>query len=273
MSDTTPHWMRWGGMLAAGGIRAWMSTLDYRALFFDPAVDSIYPSARPRIYVFWHEYLLMPLYLRGNCNLTMLLSKHRDADILYRLAYHMGFECVRGSTYGGATEALLELSRKGQHMHMAITPDGPRGPRRRLAQGPVFLASRLQLPIVPFGMGVDRPWRARSWDRFVLPRPGSRARAVVGPEIMIPAGLDRAELELRRQGVEGLLNDLTAEAEAWAESGEQRAGSVPAFRQGLLLDDDLQGAVVRPPRLLVAEGANLSPRIRGGKRAARRAAG
>src|SRR5215213_5488551 len=109
MKDRTPLWMRWCGLLGATGIRAWMSTLDYRALYFDPSVDGIFPSARPRIYVFWHEYILLPLYLRGNCNLTMLLSKHRDADILYRLAYHMGFECVRCLTYGGATEALLEL--------------------------------------------------------------------------------------------------------------------------------------------------------------------
>jgi lysophospholipid acyltransferase (LPLAT)-like uncharacterized protein len=175
----------------------------------------------------------------------MLLSKHRDADILYRLAYHMGFDCVRGSTYSGAAEALLELSRRGRHMHLTITPDGPRGPRRRLAQGPVFLASRLQLPIVPIGFGADRPWRARSWDRFAVPRPGSRARGVVGPEVMIPPNLDRAALELARQGVEGLLNDLTHEAETWAESGERRLGARRYGRQGLLLDEPRQSPGVR----------------------------
>jgi lysophospholipid acyltransferase (LPLAT)-like uncharacterized protein len=68
----------------------------------------------------------------------MLLSKHRDADVLFRLGHHMGFECVRGSTYGGATAALMELSRVGRQMHLAITPDGPRGPRRELARGLCF---------------------------------------------------------------------------------------------------------------------------------------
>jgi lysophospholipid acyltransferase (LPLAT)-like uncharacterized protein len=235
MKQRTPLWMRWSGLLAATGIRTWMSTLDYRALFYDQSVDGIYPTDRQRIYVFWHEYILVPLYLRANCNLTMLLSKHRDADVLYRVAYHMGLECVRGSTYGGATEALLELSRRGKHMHMAITPDGPRGPRRRLAQGAVFLASRLQMPIVPIGIGIDRPWRTPTWDKFAVPRPGSRARAIVGPEIYVPEDLDRAQIELRRQGVERLLNQLSDEAELWAVSGEQRVGAVPAFRQGLLL--------------------------------------
>jgi lysophospholipid acyltransferase (LPLAT)-like uncharacterized protein len=192
--------------------------------------------------------------MRGHCNLTMLLSKHRDADILYRVAHHLGFECVRGSTHGGAAEALLELSRRGQHMHLAITPDGPRGPRRKLAQGPIYLASKLGLPIVPFGMGLDRPWRAKSWDRFAVPRPGSRARAVVGPEIYIPPGLSRPELEERRVGVETLLTQLCDEAEDWATTGERREGAVAVVRQGI----DPQIAAQRrnePSKLPVAAGA------------------
>ncbi|MCA9235649.1 MAG: lysophospholipid acyltransferase family protein [Planctomycetales bacterium] len=229
---------RLAGFGGSMGIRAWMSTLDYRGYFYDPAVDPIYPSDHPRIYVFWHEYILVPLYLRGHCNLTMLLSKHRDADVLDRLAYHLGFDCVRGSTYNGATSALMELARKGRQMHLTITPDGPRGPRRTLAQGAVFLASRLQLPIVPFGVGIDRPWRAKSWDRFAIPKPGSRVRAFVGPEVWIPRGLDRDELEVRRQGVERMLNGLCEHSEAWAQSGADMPGSVVARRQGRILGAD-----------------------------------
>lgn len=235
MKDSTPLWMRAAGLAAASGIRAWMNTLDYKGLFYDQSVDAVYPAPSPRIYIFWHEYILLPLAIRGNCNLTMLLSKHRDADVLFRLAHHMGFECVRGSTYGGATAALMELARAGKHMHLTITPDGPRGPRRQLAQGPVYLASRLGLPIVPMGLAYDRPWRLNSWDRFAVPRPFSRARGIVGPEIHLPPGLDRDELELRRVAVERLLNDLTTEAETWAESGQRRIGEVTIQRQGRIL--------------------------------------
>lgn len=229
-----PHWlMPCGGAAMAAVIQSWMSTLDYRGLFYQPEVDPWQTAERSRIYVFWHEYILLPLYLRGNCNLTMLLSKHRDADILARVAHHMGFQCVRGSTYGGAASALRELARLGKQMHLTITPDGPRGPRRRLAQGPVFLASRFQLPIVPVGFGLDRPWRATSWDQFAVPRPMSRVRAIMGPEITIPRNLDREELERRRIGVERLLNDLTGEAEQWAASGNARQNSVASGRRGL----------------------------------------
>jgi lysophospholipid acyltransferase (LPLAT)-like uncharacterized protein len=87
--------MRWIGLLAAQGIRAWMSTLEFRALYYDRSVDAKFGCDEPRIYVFWHEYILVPLFLRGHCDLAMLLSKHRDADVLARMAYHLGFDCVR----------------------------------------------------------------------------------------------------------------------------------------------------------------------------------
>ena len=219
-----PLSLRWAGLLAAQGIRAWMSTLEYRALHYDRSLDAQIGCDQPRIYVFWHEYILVPLYLRGHCDLAMLLSKHRDADVLARMAYHMGFDCVRGSTNRGSTAALLDMTRRGKHMHLTITPDGPRGPRRKLAIGPVYLASRTGLPIVPLGFGADRPWRAGSWDRFAVPRPFSQVRGIIGPAVHIPADLDRDELEVRRQGVERLLTDLTLESEEWAVSGTRRQG-------------------------------------------------
>lgn len=226
MSKSVPWKVRLAGLIAAKGIKAWMSTLEYRALFYDQAIDPRFGTDQPRIYVFWHENILVPLHLRGNCDLAMLLSRHKDADILARVAHHGGFDCVRGSSNKGAAAALLEMKRRGKHMHLTITPDGPRGPRRKLAIGPVYLASKLGLPIVPIGFGVDRPWRMNSWDRFALPRPFSRARGVIGPEIHIPDNLDRDTLETCRQDVENILTDLTVEAEDWATSGAHREGEV-----------------------------------------------
>jgi hypothetical protein len=179
---------------------------------------------RPRIYIFWHEYILLPFHMRGHCNLSMLLSQHRDADVLNQAARLGGFDVVRGSTRRGGATALRKLLDRGELQHLAITPDGPRGPRRKLAQGPIYLASKLQMPLVLLGFGFDRPWRVRSWDRFAVPRLGSRARVVVSPEIQVPADLDRGGQEHFRMRIESLLNRLTAEAEAWATSGQRKSG-------------------------------------------------
>ena len=212
---------KFGGLLGSAGVRLWMSTLDYKAAFYDPTIDPARPDCGgQKLFIFWHEYIFFPFYLRGHCNLVLLLSQHRDAEILCRAAYHMGFEVVRGSTKRGGVAAIRKLLRKSRQMHLAITPDGPRGPRRRLAPGAIYLASRLRLPLVVMGFGYDRPWRVQSaWDRFALPRPFSRARCVLSPEIHVPAGLDRHGLEHFRVGVEQVLNRLTHEAEAWAELG------------------------------------------------------
>ncbi|MDC0937239.1 DUF374 domain-containing protein [Pirellulales bacterium] len=113
-------WVRSGSALTAVGIRAWMRTLSYRAHFADPAVDASLPADRPRIYVFWHEYILLPLYLRGHCNLSMLLSKHRDADILDCVARRMGFDCVRGSTYNGASLCCSTRNRNSENRKIKI---------------------------------------------------------------------------------------------------------------------------------------------------------
>ncbi len=224
---------RLGGLLGAAGVRGWMGTLDYKVAYYDPAVDPVFPECQgQKIYVFWHEYILFPLFLRGHCNLAMLLSRHRDAELLSHAAYHLGFEFVRGSTNRGGAAAIRELLRKSGRMHLTITPDGPRGPRRRLAPGPVFLASKLGLPLVAMGFGYDRPWRMQSWDRFALPRPFSRARAVSSGEIFVPPDLNRDALEHFRNKVESLLNSLTAEAESWAAAGTPKLGQRRLERRG-----------------------------------------
>src|SRR5262245_46235217 len=98
-----------GGFVCSQAIRAWMSTLDYRCVYYDRSIDPVMGVDSPRIYVFWHENILIPLYVRGHCHLAMLLSQHRDAEILARVANRMGFDCVRGSTYRGGAKAIWEL--------------------------------------------------------------------------------------------------------------------------------------------------------------------
>ncbi|MFI4876658.1 MAG: lysophospholipid acyltransferase family protein [Blastopirellula sp. JB062] len=222
-------WLRLGGFALHETVRHWLDTLDLRVAYHDPRLDPAYPQNNRRyIYIFWHEYISFPLYLRPYCNIAMLLSKHRDAEWLSHTATMMGFDTVRGSSQRGGATALLELLEKSKSMHLAITPDGPRGPRRRLAPGPIYLASRLGLPLIPMGFGFDRPQRANTWDRFAVPRLFSRGRGLMGPGVTIPPNLNREQIETQRQRVENLLNQITAQAEAWAASGKRMEGEVAA---------------------------------------------
>ncbi|MEK6250086.1 MAG: lysophospholipid acyltransferase family protein [Planctomycetales bacterium] len=228
MKIKNPLFNKTAALLAQGLIRKWMGTLDYQGSVYDPSVDPSSRLCKQRgIYVLWHEYMPSMLNLRGNCDLAMLMSRHRDADILSRLAIHFGFEFVRGSTRRGGQSALRGLMRKSKTHHLAITPDGPRGPRRQLAAGCIYLASKLQLPLVAIGIGYDRPWRLSTWDRFAVPRPYSRCRIVASPHIWLPADLQRDGIEHYRVWVEQTLQQMTAEAEAWAEAGTAKRDQVP----------------------------------------------
>ena len=226
MKITSPCLNKLGGLLGSAAVRWWMGTLDYKVAYYDRAVDPVFPECRgQKIYIFWHEYILFPLYLRGHCNLAMLLSRHRDAEILSHAAYHLGFEFVRGSTNRGGVAALRELLTRSRQMHLTITPDGPRGPRRRLAPGCVYLASKLGLPLVVMGFGYDRPWRVhRAWDQFAIPRPCSRARPCSAARSSSRRISTAKGWNISASQIEQLLNRLTAEAEAWAASGTRKVG-------------------------------------------------
>ena len=216
---------RFAGLFGAVCLRRWLGTLDFKVAYYDPQVDPASPyCCDQNLYIFWHEYIPFPIYLRSHCNIAILLSQHRDAELLADATSLLGFDNIRGSSTRGGAAAIRCLLQKSCGMHLAITPDGPRGPRRVLAPGAIFLASKLGLPLVPMGFGYDRPWRAKSWDRFAFPRPFSRARAVIGPGIHVPPGLDREGLEHFRASIEQLLTRLTLEAEAWAASGSRKKG-------------------------------------------------
>ncbi len=220
MKIYSPFVMRCGGLTICTLTRCLMGTLDYRALYADPTIDPVnegfYGSG---IYLFWHEYIPIPFYLRGHCDFAMLLSRHRDAQWLAHAAGTMGFKTVRGSSYRGGSRALREMREASKGLHLTLTPDGPRGPRRELAPGAIYLASRLDLPLVLMGYGYDRPWRLKTWDQFAIPRPFSRVRAVVSGRLHIPPDLSRDEIEDWRKKIENDLNVVTSEAENWAASG------------------------------------------------------
>jgi lysophospholipid acyltransferase (LPLAT)-like uncharacterized protein len=87
----------------------------------------------------------------------------------------------------------------------------------------IYLAARTELPIVPIGLAFNRPWRARSWDRFALPRPGRRAICITAEPIRVPPDADRDQLEKFRQLVEQNLLNLTEQAERLADQvGQDR---------------------------------------------------
>jgi lysophospholipid acyltransferase (LPLAT)-like uncharacterized protein len=208
------------GVAAASLLRLWLGTLRYDYRPTGPGLDP-HDAALPGryIYTMWHETLLLPIQRYARPDICVLISGHRDAELVAEVCRGLHVGVIRGSTNRGGVEAVRLLLEKGQRMHLALTPDGPRGPRRRVQLGVVYLASRLGLPLVPTAFGFQRAWRADSWDRMILPQPWSRAACVTGEPITVPSDASRNELEPYRQRLQRALMMATEQAEGWAQTG------------------------------------------------------
>jgi lysophospholipid acyltransferase (LPLAT)-like uncharacterized protein len=214
MKLRSPWLIRLTALGLAWTIRLVLSTLRIRIASVGNRPHPIDPNVERAIYVFWHESMLAPLTRR--CPARVLISHHADGELIAQVCAKMNVGVVRGSTARGGSQALLEMIRLDDAAHLAITPDGPRGPRREFQLGPIMLASLTGMPIVPFGVGYTSAWRAPSWDRFAAPHPFSSVTAVIGEPIYVPANLDRDGRDELRQHVEEQMNWATQLAEDWA---------------------------------------------------------
>lgn len=183
------------------------------------------------VYIFWHEYIGALLCQWQRVPMTLLVSQHRDAEWLVPLADAMGYGLVRGSTTRGGASAIRELKSASRNHAIGITPDGPRGPRRELAVGPLWLAARLGVPIYCLAVGMSRERRLKTWDRFAVPVPFGKTRIVFSPPVTISADASRQELESIRTSVQNLMDELHRIADAWADGTISLNGKRPR-RQG-----------------------------------------
>lgn len=215
-----PRLIRLVAIVAAWIIRLWVASLRKELVLApDGRRHPVNPRTERFLYALWHETILWPAAFRGRVH--VLISQHADGELIARICKHLRLGVVRGSTTRGGARALLELHRVSRHSNLVVTPDGPRGPRRRVQPGLVFLASRTGLPIVACGFAYAHAWRARSWDRFAVPWPWSRAVGVFTTPLHVPPGLDRDGLEHYRQLAEEQLARATASAERLASSGRR----------------------------------------------------
>jgi lysophospholipid acyltransferase (LPLAT)-like uncharacterized protein len=152
------------------------------------AMRDLRAARRPFIFSLWHGQLLPLLWFHRGERVSILISEHRDGELIARTAQRLGYGLIRGSTTRGAERALLSLVRELEAgREVAITPDGPRGPARRFAPGALIAAQRSGAPILPVAASADRAWRLGSWDRFVIPKPFAHITIVYGTPTMVEA--------------------------------------------------------------------------------------
>jgi lysophospholipid acyltransferase (LPLAT)-like uncharacterized protein len=175
------------------------------------------------IFAFWHARLLPLVYTHRRRTIAVLVSRHRDGELIARILIRIGYRAARGSSTRGGEEGLRDMLRHAEEGRMlAISPDGPRGPAERLKPGIVYLASRTGYPVLPIAAAASSEWVFDSWDRFRVPKPFARVVTAYGPPITVPPRLTDDEIEVWRVRIEGAIRDLTAEVDVLAAGDRSR---------------------------------------------------
>lgn len=182
-------------------------------------------AGRPFIAAIWHSrILLMPRFYHEVAYrpAAVIISKSFDGQLAGAFGRRYGLTPIWGSSSRGGAEALeqlIESSRQG--LGIILTADGPRGPAQILKPGTIKAAQALGAPIYPATCHAEKVTRLRSWDRFVIPHPFSRAVFIVGKAVRVPPDADAAGLEAKRRELEDELNRITQEAEHYFDAGAE----------------------------------------------------
>ena len=200
----------WVGYLYMRLVRM-TSRIEYRN---GDAVDRARASAGQFILVFWHSRFPMMQYAYPSGSMAVLVSQHRDARLIGSVMAKHGHTTVHGSSTRGGTAAMRALLRAVRDGYdLSITPDGPKGPRRRAKSGVVTAAKLSGLPVLPVAFSSGSARRLRSWDGTLVPRPFCRGLFLYGDPIAVPRDLDADGEEAYRLRIEETLDALTDEAD------------------------------------------------------------
>lgn len=160
--------------LAAGTIRLLGRTMHLSTIGGE-TVDGLYRQGKRIIIAFWHSrQLMMPLAYRGKLA-SILISQHRDGEIIARITNYFGFQAIRGSSTRGGLRAIRQLVKAGRDGgDLVVTPDGPKGPACKVQSGVIYLAKVTGLPIVPLTFACSKKKSFRVGINFKFPIPAAK---------------------------------------------------------------------------------------------------
>jgi lysophospholipid acyltransferase (LPLAT)-like uncharacterized protein len=223
-----------GGFLLAGYIWLIGSTnriirVPAATFFFEPL------EGGPVIVALWHgDHFIFPFFGWQNDKLNILVTLHRDGEVLVRAGQRFGLKFIRGSgDHGGeflrkkavrAFTTMLALLKRGEYVVM--TADVPKV-ARVAGLGIVLLSKHSGCPIVPLAIAASNRWRLSNWDRTAISLPFGRIVMVRGEPIRVPRDADDVALEAARRAVEERLNGVTAQAYAMADGTEVVESALP----------------------------------------------
>jgi lysophospholipid acyltransferase (LPLAT)-like uncharacterized protein len=215
-----PRPLKWHGRLAAGLVYALARSLagTVRFQWEDRTGLLNHPQSKPVIFSIWHNRLALCLelyrqYVQGlhpERRMAAIVSASRDGGLLARVLELYRVQPVRGSTSRRGPQAMLEMTSWAEKGYdIAITPDGPRGPRYVMQEGPIVLARLTGMPIIPVSYRLAWKKTLKTWDQFQVPFPATRCEVILGEPIHVAPDITDAEREILRQKLQTAMAAIT----------------------------------------------------------------
>jgi len=168
------------------------------------------------IYSFWHDRVFLSTYFWQRRAIVVMTSRSFDGEYIARFIQRFGYGAARGSSSRGAIGAVVEMVRLMRAgCPAAFTIDGPRGPRYVAKMGAVLLAKKTGNPVLPFTIAAKSFWEGKSWDRYQVPKPFTRACVFIAPPIDVGADTDEEGLNAKRDELQRALDELSQRGEEW----------------------------------------------------------
>ena len=207
-----------GPWLAYGTMKILGRTVRFEVI--NPEIPkSFWERGIPFLLVFWHGRLLMILHSYEGKKAGFLASPHRDGQVVGKALQRFGFHMILGSTNRKGFSAFKKIFKALQNgSDVAVTPDGPRGPRYKAQIGVIELSRLTGSSIVPVTFGASKKIIFKTWDRFLLPYPFSKGVFIWGEPIQVNPNGDRAHVEEKRVLLENRLNEITEQADHYFDS-------------------------------------------------------
>ena len=170
-------------------------------------------NKKPFILAFWHGQLMTFSYTwKINKKLNILASSHSDGRFGASIARYFKVNNIPISSDGNNLSLRPIFKILNSNNYIAITPDGPRGPKEKVSEGIIKIAKISKVPIIPVGFGSSKNFCLKSWDSFLITLPFSKCRIVWGDSITIPENLEDQEIVTYKKIIEEKINECVKKA-------------------------------------------------------------
>tara|TARA_Y100001970_G_C14219979_1_gene852049 strand:- start:139 stop:810 length:672 start_codon:yes stop_codon:yes gene_type:complete len=170
---------------------------------------------KPFILAFWHSQLMMiGCVWKSSSVLNMLASSHSDGRFGAYIAGHFNLKniSIEAKNKSPSLRKIFKILKNGHYL--GITPDGPRGPNRKVSEGIIKIAINSQVPIIPLGFASSNNFHLKSWDSFLITYPFSKCNFVWGDPIIIPSTTKETEIDKYKNYLEEKINFCISLAES-----------------------------------------------------------